>query len=103
MSLRKLLFLLAAVVAAQTISRAGSAQLVTFRFDGTVTSVDSPLGAQFAVGNTVTGFYTTNLATPDSDPAPNTGQYQNPFTALSALFSNGYSLSLSPGPLIDTM
>jgi hypothetical protein len=81
-----------------------AAQLVTFKFDGTVTAVDAPLGVQFSVGDTLIGTYTTDVATVDSDATSTGGEYLSPFTAFVTTFSNGYVATLNPGgPFTDTM
>ncbi len=104
MSYRKLVFVLAVLSVAHELPRTATAQLVTFKFNGTVTTVDAPLISAFATGDSVTGTYTTNLATPDSDPTATGGEYFNPFTALSATFSGGYTVVLNPvGPSTDIM
>jgi hypothetical protein len=68
----------------------------TFAFTGVVTSVDSPLNSQFAVGNTVQATYTFTDADVDTFPPSDTGTYQNPFITGSVAFSNGYTTSYNP-------
>jgi len=63
----------------------------TFGVSGVVTSVDSPLGSQFAVGDTLQGTYTFDDADVDTYAPPDLGFYENPFISATVPFSNGYS------------
>ena len=104
MNYRKLVFVLSLLCMAHLLAGTATAQLVTFMYGGTVTSVDAPLASAFSVGDTLTGTYTTNLATADSDASATGGEYFSPFTAFSAVFSSGYMATLNPGgPFTDTM
>jgi hypothetical protein len=68
----------------------------TFAFTGVVTSVDSPLNSQFAVGNTVQGSYTFTDTVIDAAPPLDEGIYFVPFITGSVAFSNGYATSYNP-------
>jgi hypothetical protein len=73
------------------------ANSVTFGLTGTVTTVDSPLTAQFATNDTFTGTVTFNDATVGSYPTSSIGLYHNLFTAAHLAFSNGYVADFSGG------
>ena len=72
------------------------AALVTFSFDGTLSSVDSPLSGTFTVGQHFSGFYTFESVTPDDDPSSSTGLYRNAVTALQVSIG-GYNAT---GPVL---
>ena len=57
------------------------ASLVTFSFDGIISTVDSPLSGAFSVGQHFSGFYTFESFSPDDDPSSSTGLYRNAVTA----------------------
>jgi PEP-CTERM motif-containing protein len=72
---------------------------VTFGLTGTVTTVDSPLTAQFSTGNTFSGTITFDDSSPDTypDAPPFIGLYHNLFSAAHISFSNGYVADFSGG------
>jgi len=56
---------------------------ITFNFAGNVASVDSSLGSTFSVGQTLSGSYTFESTTADSEVDPAFGLYGNALTTLS--------------------
>jgi hypothetical protein len=58
---------------------------ITFSFTGVVSDVSPSLftsGGNFNANQTLSGSYTFNSMTSDSNPSPNIGQYNNAITAL---------------------
>jgi len=82
-------------VAAGSVCKAEAAP-ITFHFTGTVKVVDPPLTALFAVGDHVSGFYTFEPNTPDTDPQPTAGLYGGAVSAFSFTL-NSYTASYSAG------
>jgi len=91
------------------------AEPVSFEISATVYNVDD-MGNAFegsvSPGDTITGTYTIDIATPDSDPSPEYGHYQysmNQANTLPVGFDlnlNGHSLksdSTNPGYMFDTL
>lgn len=61
-----------------------SAAPVTFQFSGTVFSVDSLFSGDSVIGDTISGSYTFETSTPDSNPInPASGRYINAVSSLS--------------------
>lgn len=82
-------FLAASCVGASAVQ----ADLVTYTFTGELTLVDPGIASEFSVGEIVTGTYTFETTTPDSDPLPTFGEYNNAITAFSANIGGDYPLS----------
>ena len=59
------------------------AGLVTFNFTGAVSQVSTPLFPALNTGQTLTGSFTYNTATADSNGSSNTGRYNDAITSLS--------------------
>ena len=94
----------AAIALAVLVSTSADAQLVKFKFTGEVDDVGAGLSSEFTVGDTLSGTYTTDLSTLDSNGSPTEGSYDNPFTQLDVTFSSGYAVSLNTSSgLKDTM
>jgi len=80
----------AAVLVAPVATMAAS---ITFNFTGVVTAVDSLLASEFSVSESVVGSYTFESTTPDSDPDPTQGIYDNAVTAFTATFGGDYTVT----------
>lgn len=70
------------------------AELVTYTFTGEVSLVDAGIASEFSVGEAVTGTYTFESTTPDSDGSANIGSYLNAVTAFSANIGGDYPITL---------
>ena len=94
MSHASVLRLFLVVVSSFSISATALAVPITFEFTGVVTEVDAPLAEEFAVGESVVGFYTFESTTP---PGPSTDQgvarYGSPLTAFSATFGDDFKIN----------
>jgi len=66
---------------------------VTFQFVGDVTAVSGGLNPPFNSSQTLTGSYTFNSATPDSNPSANIGRYNGTIQALTVSVG-GYTATL---------
>jgi len=76
------------LLALSIISPSARAGFVTFAFEGEITSVrddNGLLGAAVEVGTPFSGVYTFDSATPDTDPNPRGGVYENAITDFSGL------------------
>jgi hypothetical protein len=75
-----------------------NAALITFNFTGTVTAVGSNLGGTttFSNGQTLTGSYTFNSATADSNGGPTIGTYNGTISNL-VVNIGSYSATLGAG------
>jgi hypothetical protein len=70
----------AALAIAWAFSTPATAEVVTVRLTATVNAVQEQgggLGGAVQVGDTITGTYTYDLTTPDSEPDPSTGVYRH--------------------------
>ena len=59
-----------------------SANTVTFGFSGNLSNVSNDLFPSFNTGQTLTGFYSFDSTTPDSNPSANRGQYNGTISSL---------------------
>lgn len=77
------------------------AALITFNFEGTVTSVDPDVSSHFSISDRLVGSYSFNSDAPDKSPGAQHGTYQ--VNQLSfTLGSNAYSASVdSTSPRIE--
>ncbi|MFM9995064.1 MAG: hypothetical protein ACKVU4_04600 [Phycisphaerales bacterium] len=63
------------VLLAAVCGGAAHADIIRFKFAGTIDEISGPVIAPIQVGDSFTFAYNFDTTTPDSDPAPNFGQY----------------------------
>jgi hypothetical protein len=77
-----LCLLLCSLLVSGVLVAPASAALLQFAYTGAVSDVHSSLFPTFNTGQTLTGFYTFNSLTPDSNASSNIGRYNGTIQAL---------------------
>jgi hypothetical protein len=80
----------------------GYASLITYDFTGSVVIVDPLLSGQFNTTQTISGSFTYDTSTPDSDPTDFSGFYYNAITALTFRI-DGYTGSFILSPINESV
>ena len=90
--------LLIIVITVVTSISSANASLITFQFQGEVSSVDAPLVGPIQAGQTILGTYTFDSTVPTTSPPP-VSVYENAISSMT-LVSGGYTVTASNGNII---
>ncbi len=69
------------------------------QFTATVTNVPTPLSGSFTVGESVTGFFTFEETTADTNGSPGVGIYPGAITGFTVNYAGGYAASDTTGDI----